>query len=309
MSYASGGTIQATDYNGIAQTTTGGNVAWVWGTGYGAVGYGQATTGIASVSAGATVTATQWAGLFNALNRCLGHQGQTLLMGGGNLNAVAGDTITYWSNVTSAATQINLWSANAYAQGSTTTGANFDATITTTTGISNATTYGVRTVTFASAAEARYFFNAGGQLNYVVSTTTTGGSGAQQSLIRLIGALGGWGQKNTTSTGRTGTGLTLNTNNTTFGYRNNVLNTATMVVQVTDTTTAYTTNVGYLDVYTSSNDTTNGANGLNVIFRTRFTVGDKTWDDSISCNHRTRVDIVYPETTYLTSVWGVPTVS
>ena len=124
-----------------------------------------------------------------------------------------------------------------------------------------------------------------------------------------VNGLGGWGQLNTTSTGRTGSGQTLNTNNTTFGYRNNVFNSATSVVAVTSTAGSYTSDTGAIQVYTTSSDTTNGANGLNVIFRCIYTVGDKTWDDTINVTHRTRVDIVYPETTYLSTAWGTPTVS
>jgi len=309
MSYASGDLIAASDYNGLANVTVGGNVAWVWGVGYGAVGYGQDTSGLQTISAGSTVTATQWQSFFNSLNRCLGHQGQTLIMGGGNLNVVAGSTVTYFANISSAVTQVNSTYASYYAQGTTTTGSNFDESIVTSTGISNATNYGVRTVTFASDNQARLFFNAGGQINYYVSTPTGSGSGSQNSLIALINGLGGFGQRNSESTGRLGSGITLDTNNTTFGYRNNILNTATTVVQVTDTTAAYTTDVGYLDVYTSSSDTTLGANGVNIIFQCRYTVTDKTATDDINLTHRTRVDIVYPELTYLTNVWGSITIT
>jgi hypothetical protein len=80
-------------------------------------------------------------------------------------------------------------------------------------------------------------------------------------------------------------------------------------VQVTDTTASYTASTGYLQVYTSSSDTTNGSNGLNVVFRTVFTVADKTWDDTLSLTYRMAVDIVFPESTYLTNAWGTPTIS
>lgn len=308
MSYASGGTIEATDYNGIAQTTVGGNVAWVWGTGYGAVGYGQDITGIASVSSGATVTATQWAGIFNTINRCLGHQGQTQIVGGGNLNAVAGETITYWSNVTSSVTQINLWSANAYAQGTTTTGSNFDAGVSSTTGLSNYTID--RIVSFASAEAARYFFNAGGQLNFVCEAINSADSGSESSFSRLVSGIGGLNFRATDNGGRTGSGITLDTNLTTHGYYDNLFNSPTTVVSVTDTTTNYTASTGVLSCYYGgTDDTTNGARGSVLVFRTVFNIADKTWDDTMSLTYRTRVDIVYPETTYLTSVWGTPTVS
>ncbi len=105
MGYAQGDLIQATDFNGLASTTIGGNVAWVWGTGWQRAGYGQDTTFLSSVTASSTVTATQWAGLVYTINRALGHQGQTQLgggVGGANINMTAGQTITYFANVASA---------------------------------------------------------------------------------------------------------------------------------------------------------------------------------------------------------------
>ena len=308
MSYAQGGLISASDFNGLANGTTGANIAWVWGTGYGSTGYGQSITALASVSSSTTVTATQWSGMLGPLNAALGHQsgaGATL----GPVNYTAGSTITYFANVNTSVTTINTNAALYSAQGSTTTGANFDDAVSTSTGIAGLA-YGTRTVTFASADAARYFFNAGGQLNYVVSTPTAAGVGANADFVGLIGGLGGWGQRNTTATGRTGTGQTVNTNSTTFGYRNNVLNTWTSVVAITSTASNYTADTAAIQVQTNSSTTTNGANGSTVQFRAVYTIADHTWDDAISVTHRTRVDIVYPETTYLTSSpWGTPVVT
>ena len=198
MSYAQGGLISASDFNGLANGTTGANIAWVWGTGYGSTGYGQSITALASVSSSTTVTATQWSGMLGPLNAALGHQsgaGATL----GPVNYTAGSTITYFANVNTSVTTINTNAALYSAQGSTTTGANFDDAVSTSTGIAGLA-YGTRTVTFASADAARYFFNAGGQLNYVVSTPTAAGVGANADFVGLIGGLGGWGQRNTTAT-------------------------------------------------------------------------------------------------------------
>jgi hypothetical protein len=309
MAYSQGGTIAAADYNTLvgSNSTTASTLNYVWDIGNGAFGYGQGA--ISAVSANGTVTATQWSTMLNALNRCLQHQsgaGATL----GTVNYTAGSTITYFANVNTSVTTVNTNAALYTAQGSTTTGGNFDDAVSTSTGIAGVA-YGTRTVTFASANAARYFFNAGGQLNYVVSTPTAAGTGANADFVGLIGGLGGWGQRNTTATGRTGTGQTLGTNSTTFGYRNNVLNTWTSVVSITSTATSYTTDTAAIQVQTNSSDTTNGSNGLTVQFRAVYTIADHTWDDTITVTHRTRVDIVYPETTYLNAAapWGTPTVS
>lgn len=305
MSYASGSLIEATDYNGLASTSSA-NVAWVWGTGFGDSGYGQSTTQIAAVSSTATITAVQWQGLFNIINRCLGHQGGTQIAGGGNIN-VAGDTITYFSNVATAVTSINTNRLSNAASGTTTTGSNFDVTVSGSSGLSSYTVD--RVVTFASADAARYFFNAGGRLNLVLSTVNSTDNGAENSFGRLVTGLGGIGFKANDNTGRTGTGITLNTNLSTHGYYDNIFNTATEVVKVTDTTTGYTASTGILQIFTSDSTTTNGAKGLNVVFRMLYTIADKTWDDTLSLTHRSRVDIAYPSTSYLTSTWGTPTVS
>jgi hypothetical protein len=320
MAYTQGGLIEAWDYNRLTwggnttgtYTSTPSNLAWVWGTGNGAVGYGQDASAMTVVTAGGTVTATQWSIFVQRLNLCLAHQSGTAaqLATGSNIGIVAGATIQAFSNVATAVGTVNT-NAALYnnTQGSTTTGSNFDDAVNTSTGIAGVA-YGTRTVTFASANAARYFFNAGGQLNYVVSTPTAAGVGANADFVGLIGGLGGWGQRNTTSTGRTGTGQTLGTNSTTFGYRNNALNSWTTVVSITSTASGYTSDTAVLQVQTNSSDTTNGANGTTVQFRCVYTIADHTWDDTISVTHRTRVDIVYPETTYLSSTaWGTPTVS
>ena len=67
MTYSVGGLIQATDYNGFASTTVGGNVNAIWGNnGSANYGYGQATT-LSTMAVGATVAATDWANLVNRI--------------------------------------------------------------------------------------------------------------------------------------------------------------------------------------------------------------------------------------------------
>jgi hypothetical protein len=320
MSYTGAGQlIEAWDYNRLTwggnttgtYTSTPSNLSYVWGVGDGALGYGQDASAMTVVAAGEVVTATQWSTFIQRLNLALAHQSGAgaQLASGSNIGITAGATIQYFANVATAVTTVNTNAALFSASGGTTTGSNFDETVNTSGALSNSV-YGARTVTFASANAARYFFNAGGKLNYFVSTPTAAGSGRNAAFVGLIGGLGGWGQLNTTSSGRTGSGQTLGTNSTTFGYRNNVVNSYTTVVGVTSTAVSYTSDTAAIQVQTNSADTTNGANGLTVQFRSLYNVGDKTWDDTINVTHRTRVDIVYPESTYLSSSpWGTPVVS
>ena len=300
MAYSAGGLIEATDYNNLINGSNQLNTVWAVGTGN--AGYGQ--TAISTVAATNTVTATQWATLINTLNSARTHQSGS----GSGISAVtAGQTINHLSTLQ---TQVNSAYTNRLAyvvQGTTTTGSNFDVGISSTTGLSNYVTD--RVVTFQSANQARYFFNAGGQLNLVLSAINSADSGSENSFSRLVTGLGGVGFRAAANTGRIGSGITLNTNNTSFGYYNNVFNSATTLVQVTDTTASYTASTGYIQVYTSSSDTTNGAKGLNVVFRTVYSIADKTWDDTLSLTYRTRVDIVRPSTANLTNVWGTITVS
>jgi len=320
MAYTGAGQlIEAWDYNRLTwggntintYTSTPSNFAYVFGQGNGLFGYGQDVSAIIPVSAGGTVTAAQWSTFVQRLNLCLGHQGGAgrQLASGSNIGIVAGATIAYFANVVTAITSVNANVAAYTSQGSTTTGSTFSVVVSSTTGLSSYTTN--RTVTFASANAARYFFNAGGSLRLVLGYNSGNGSGSTQSFQRMVDGLGGVNIFNTTNTGRSGSGITLNTNNTALGYRNQVFNSATTIVQVTDTGASYGASTGFIQYYTSSNDTTNGAVGLNMIFRTVYNIADKTWDDTISINYTTRVDIVFPETTYLSGVgsWGTPSVS
>jgi hypothetical protein len=312
MAYAAGDLILHDHYNVFATGNADGsannavaNINTVWGTGTGAIGYGQTATTITGVTAGAVITATQWSTLIGRLNSILTHQAGT---GSGITLPTAGATVAYIASLQTGVTNAFNNKANYATQGATVTGANFDVAISSTTGLSSYTVD--RAVTFASADAARYFFNAGGQLNLRLSAINSADSGSENSFGRLVTGLGGVAFKNTANGGRTGSGLTLNTNNTAWGYRNNVFNSANTLVQVTDTTASYTASTGYIQVYTSSSDTTNGSNGLNVIFRTVYSITDKTWDDTMSLTYRMAVDIVYPETSNLpASPWGTPTVS
>lgn len=301
MSYASTGLIEATDYNNLAATIT-----TAMGVGSGAVGYGQDLSAINTVAAAGTVTATQWSGLLTTLNKALGHQSGA----GAQLSVptiTAGGTITYAATVATAVTQINTNAALYAANGGTTTGSTFTTGVSSTTGVNTSTD---RYVTFASAQAARYFFNAGGSLRLVVGYNSGNGSASTLSLQRLIDQNNGIIIYNTSNSGRQGTDGTVNTNTTTIGYRNTNYAAETLITRVYDATGAYTADYSEVNTYTNSNDTTNGANGNQVNFRYRYVVTDHPWDDTISLNITTRVDIVYPESTYLTTnSWGTPSIT
>ena len=172
MTYSSGGLIQATDYNGFADTTVGANVNATWGTGVTSAGYGQ--TAISTVAAAGTVTATQWATLVNNIASMASHQGTTITA---RTAPVAGNTISILTAVNTDITNCYNNRGNAVANGTQFTGWTGTNSKTAATSGATWTITFTNTVTFASADAARYFFNAGGRIKIDVSKTSTGATG------------------------------------------------------------------------------------------------------------------------------------
>ena len=166
MTYSSGGLIEASDYNTF-QT----NLNAIWSTGSGDSGWGQ--TAIGAVAASGTVTATNWATLVNNLS-VTGAQSTTAIT-----SRSAPTTGTVISILASVATDITNCTTNrgnatssgaevGYASGTTAkttgTGAGQGAWLITFT----------HTVTFPSADQARYFWNAGGRVRLQFGKSSTG---------------------------------------------------------------------------------------------------------------------------------------
>jgi hypothetical protein len=319
MTYSSGSLIQATDYNNLAWGGTQGtyttgtkNIAYVMGVGNANVGYGQDVSLINTVSANATVTATQWSGLFYMLNRALGHQsGAGAQIASGNLNATAGSTITAFANVSTAVTNINVFSnvAKFSAQGSTTTGTTLWTSITGTQGALAAGVF-TRTVTFANADQARYFFNAGGQINWTITASNINGTGRSGDIVTLFQTnLGGGNIRYATSDGRTGTGGTAQSgdDDQTKGYWN-MTTAPALLSNVFSTVASYTTDYANVRVRTNGKQGSNFDNGTIVYLDFGWVSQSKPFNGALSANVGVRIDVVAPETTYLTSVVTTPTI-
>lgn len=186
MTYSQGGLIAAADFNGLL-TTGSPNINTLWSTGSGSQGYGQPI--IAPVSADSLVDNTDWASLFGAINNSASHQGTsitTLPVPSTN------DLITYQSTLSAALTAIQ---ANFLNAGSVGTDITNTGTRTTAWGTNAAipTVTSTVTITFASVAQARYFFNCGGSV--LLSCSRTGGATnaantAWTTLCTNIGTLG-----------------------------------------------------------------------------------------------------------------------
>ena len=325
MTYSSGGLIQATDYNGFVSTTSGANVNDLWGTGATDKGYGQ--TALSTVSAAGTVTATQWASLVNTITSMASHQGTSITS---RTAPTTGDTITILSNLNTDLTNLTTNRGNAAASGSQYTAWTGTSGKTTATG-SGSTPWTItftHTITWTSAAAARYFWNAGGLVKWQVGKSSTGTladtewndlastlcgsifiSGRVNSAAQTIG---GTSYTGTTKSGGTGTPTVLAT--TTGWYQ--LLTTDTSLYQQYADTSPYTGQYILLQAKTAGT-------GTQLVLTTTWvdpggSVPGSTDDISggtapsgatFGTAPATIVTYYPPATTYLSNSWGTPTVA
>ena len=178
MAYTNGDTIEATHYNGFATS-----VNALWGTGTGNRGIGQGTT-VSAVSAGNTVTATQWSTLLDRIRSLSDHYGQD-----GSItidtvtNPSAGNTISVFSTL---AADIGVIDGAQIAVASVAAG--YATAVTDTAVVSGTFTNTITqtdTLTFASANAMRYFFNAGGRVyvDWSISGGTADGRRGDHVLV------------------------------------------------------------------------------------------------------------------------------
>ena len=310
MAYSQSGLIEATDYNnfvGTSPSSTANRINTVWAVGNGQYGYGQ--TAVGTVSAGGVVTAAQWASAVNTLNSIRTHQSGS---GSGISAPTAGTVANYLSTFS---TQIASGYTNALTaatQGTTTTGSTFSPNPTAANDATYNGTIATRTVTFASADQARYFFNAGGQINFVVSSVTNNdGSARSSDAVSVIGTyFGGMSAfKATTNGQRTGTGGTLAGSGYVSGYYG--LTTAYQTIaQVTTSSGTYSTDYVQLQAKYSGTLGSNGDKSPQISFALNYYSSHSSgFNDTLNITVNHRVDIVYPETTNLTNTWGTVTIA
>jgi hypothetical protein len=181
MAYSTGSTIIDDDFNLFAKgvTTAGGadsstvaNANYIWKvTGAMPRGWGQSVT-LSGVSAGNTVTATNWATLISRIQSIGNHTG-TLLSA--MTSPSTGNTISVVAALNTNLT--NVWNA-AGRNDAAASGADSSTTNSTTTTWSTSATL-TKTFTWASADNFRSFFNAGGMIRLGLSRS--GGSATPQN--------------------------------------------------------------------------------------------------------------------------------
>lgn len=329
MTYSSGSLIEDVDYNGFANNTAGANVNSIWGVGTGDAGYGQGTT-LATVSDGTDITATQWANLNNRISSIANQTSTTITS---RTNPVVGDTIGILAALNTDLTNCTTNRGNAAASGTTSDTWSGNIAKTTATGSGQAawTITFTHTVTFPSANQARYFFNAGGLIRLDMSKSSTGTDSDPDwnSFVGTVGALFLSGRVNnasqtiagTTYTGftRSGGSGTPSPNLTTTGWYTLAAGAAaTTLFQLNSIVTPYTGN--FIRVTAAKN-----AASTTLTFVT-------TWSSSGATGFGTSADItggtdtaspflgfgtapavlcrfIPPSTAFLTNTWGTPTIA
>lgn len=326
MTYSSGGLIQDADYNGFVSTTAGANVNDIWGAGSGDKGYNQ--TALATVSAGGTITATQWAGLVNTLSSMGSHQGTTITS---RTAPVAGNTINILANLNTDLTNLTTNRGNAVANGTQygVFSGSISKTSATGSGSSAWTITFTHTITWASANAARAFFNAGGRIKWDTNKTSTGQladaewndlAGTLVGDIYITGGtntqtIAGTAYTGTTKIGGTGTPGTLAT---TVGWYDFTTSDQLIYRQYADTA-PYTGQYIAINARTAGSGTQliltttwvdpggSGAGSSDVISGGTATASPAT---SITGTAPTTLVTYFPpSTTYLTDTWGTPTIA
>ena len=328
MTYSQGGLIQSTDYNGFVTTTSGANVNNVWSTGSGDFGWGQ--TAISTVSPSATVTSTQWATLVANISSMGSQTGTTITA---RTQPTPGTIISALSNINTDLTNITTNRGNAAASGTTSSTWTGSTAKTATTGTGNAAwsiTF-THTVTFPSADQARYFWNAGGLVRLDMNKSSTGldSDPDWNSFVGTIGTLYMSGRVNSTSqsiaastyTGftRVGGSGTPSPNLTTTGWYSLTGGAAaTSMFTLTNAISPYTgdyinvtaavnsgrTTLTFVTTWYSAARTAVGEN-------TQISGGTDTTSPYSAFGTAPAVLCRYipPSTTYLTNSWGTPTIA
>ena len=313
MTYTAGSLILASDYNSFANGGLGTGIGNFWGTGSGDAGWGQ--TAIANVAAGGTVTATQWATLVNNLTTA-GNQTATTITS--RTAPVAGNTISILANVATDISSITTRRGYAAAVGAqyTTGGSTAAGAVATSAGGWNLTW--TQTITFASAAAARYFWNAGGRIAITTSKSSTGTDkdpdwnafAATTGVITMVGrvnsaaqTIAGVSYTGTNKTGGSGTPTNLAT--TTGWYNLTPGAAATQIYLQYDATSPYTGD--YIVMNASVNAGSTVLTIQTVWHDNGYTLPGET--NNISAGATTSLSYYPPSITYLSNSWGTPTLA
>ena len=331
MTYSSAGLIQAADYNGFVGPTASGGTAGanlndIWGAGSGDKGWGQ--TAVTNVSAAGTVSATQWASLVNNLATS-GTQTSTIITA--RSAPTSGQTIGILAALNADLTSVTTNRGNAAASGTE------YGVFSGTTSKNNATGSGqaawtitfTHTVTFPSADQARYFWNAGGlvRLQYGKSSVGTDNDPDWNTFAGQCGSIYVSGRVNSAAqtiaavsyTGTTrigGTGGTQTTLATTTGWYQLTVTPAT-IFQLNNATAPYSGE--YIRTTATATSSTvltlittwvsDGSSGAGTTADISGGTGTASPSTTIVGTAPTTLVTYIPPSSTLTNSWGTPSIS
>jgi hypothetical protein len=220
MAYTIGDTILDDHYNDFATS-----VNTLWGVGTGDSGYGETTT-VTAVSAGATITATQWTTLLARMNSMASHQSSTITA---ISNPSASDTISAYTALstnigTITTNRLNVLSRQAVVNTNRDNTATFTGTLTFT-----------QKWAWGSANQARYFFNAGGRLSISGNQSGHGSDSKGNEWANLLSAAGTYYVYAQTAGKSGGSGTPTTNLSTTAGFHDLTSSYLTVFQQYEDT--------------------------------------------------------------------------
>ena len=235
MAYAAGDKILDDQYNTFVNSSSSPfGYNHFAGTGSGAYGLGQ--THIATTSAGASVSASQWNTLLTGMDNIGNHTNDTLTA---RTQVSAGDTIAIKAAVetdlATLAASVEAGCTSATALGTNAVGSSSNS------GTWNSTSTIERSVTFADADKMRHFFNAGGKIR-IDPSCTTGISGSKDDVFDALTttATGNLDIGSKSST-RSGSGETLTTDGLALGFHDLTTSYQT-ILKLTSDNSGYTSN-------------------------------------------------------------------
>lgn len=294
MAYASGGLIEATDYNGFVAS-----VNAIWGVGSGDSGYGQVTTLSTVTAAVSTVTATQWSDLITRIDSMKNHQ-NVGAPGSGITKPVAGGTITFLSTLS---TQIANITTNKLLNAGDGFGTNIASGTIQLTNAAGWTT--VRTqeisLTWGSYNQMRYFFNTGGYATATVANSVFSGNIKSTTWDAFCTAFGTL-RLNAQTSEKVGGSGTLSTNNTTIGFHD-LTTTHQTIFEQFESSATYNTN--YLTFQARLNAT--HASGTATILYLKIIYTDASadfLDDTVTGTAQMDVTAIPSGITYISNTWG-----
>jgi len=319
MAYSAGDTILDDEYNTFVTgdaagtgTHTVANVNSVWGAGTADKGWGQAGT-ISAVSAGTTISATQWNDFLGRIETLGAHQGTTVT---DYSSLTTGDTIEAYGTVSTDLTNVYNNRFDCAAVGTAITSSSARTTAW------NPTVDTIQQLAFSSADTLRYFFNAGGTVR--LSFSRSGGTSNDKNtewtdLCTSSGTVWLSGSDSHTVNSQALTGTTKvggSAGGTGSAVSNIDFHDLTgsfqqIFIQYADTA-PYTANYIKVEALVS---------GANIQFKTTFQddaadTGNPTYPlsgtnpaslDVIDGTLTVSVSAVPPATTYISNTWGTPT--